>query len=516
MVKSPDEKIWILDFGSQYVQLIARTIRENRVFSKIVPHDVSADEVRDANPKGLVLSGGPASVYGREAPTCDAELLRLGLPILGICYGMQLGCELLGGKVSSTGHREYGRTTVKVLDREDLFAGLPDEITAWMSHGDLVERIPDGCKPLASTESCPHAAVRLRERNFYGVHFHPEVSHTPLGSEILRNFLYNVCGCEGRWQMHAFIEKTVEELKETIGDDKVICGLSGGVDSSVAAALLHRAVGDQLICILVDNGLLRKGEAERVVQTFQRHFGMELHVLDAADRFLQKLKGVADPEQKRMIIGHEFIEAFKGKASEFKGIKFLAQGTLYPDVIESRSPTGGPSDKIKTHHNVGGLPAELGFELVEPLRYLFKDEVRQIGQELGLPDDIVWRHPFPGPGLGVRVIGEVTPERLGTLRQADAILLEELRKAGLYRKVAQCFAVLLPVGSVGVMGDSRTYENVIAIRAVETADFMTADWARLPNEVLATISNRIINEVQGVNRVVYDISTKPPSTIEWE
>ncbi len=526
------ETVLILDFGSQYVQLIARRVRELQVYSEIVPFTISAAEIRRRAPKGLIFSGGPASVYAEKAPRCDPEILRLGIPILGICYGMQLGSLLLGGDVKPTPAREYGRTTLRVLDSDKLFAGLPSELVVWNSHGDQVNAISEEFIPLGRTATCPYAAVRHRSSEFYGVQFHPEVSHTPLGSDILRNFLRAVCQCSGDWQMAAFIESAVAACREKVGDGHVVCGLSGGVDSSVVAMLVHKAIGDRLHCILVDNGLLRENEAESVRSTFRDHFGVDLVVADSAALFLDRLRGVADPEKKRRIIGRTFIEVFREQAKKIPGpfdgaqgrpegtrrggARFLAQGTLYPDVIESRSPIGGPSATIKTHHNVGGLPKKLGFKLIEPLRELFKDEVRRIGLDLGLPEEMVWRQPFPGPGLAVRIAGEVTPERLAILRKADTIVVEEIRRAGLYRAVAQSFAVLLPVKSVGVMGDERSAENAIAVRAVETKDFMTADWSRLPYDLLAQISNRIINEVKGVNRVVYDISSKPPSTIEWE
>ncbi len=510
------EKVLILDFGSQYVQLIARRVREHNVYSQIVPHTIAAAEARALAPKGLIFSGGPASVYAENAPRCDADLLRLGVPVLGICYGMQLACLLLGSDVKPAPAGEYGRTSLKAIGQERLFAGLPEDLVAWNSHGDQVHALSEDFVAIARTPTCPFAAVKHRFSEFYGVQFHPEVTHTAPGSDILRNFLFEICGCSGDWTMAEFVEDAVAQTRETVGDAHVVCGLSGGVDSSVVAALVHRAVGDRLHCIFVDNGLLRLHEVENVAKTFRDNLRIDLSVVDAADAFVSGLRGVLDPEVKRRIIGHTFIDVFKGEAREIPGAEFLAQGTLYPDVIESKSPLGGPSATIKTHHNVGGLPEDLGFKLIEPLRELFKDEVRRIGSALGLPDEIVWRQPFPGPGLAVRVVGEVTRERLAILRKADAIVLEEVRAAGLYRKLGQSFAVLLPVTSVGVMGDERSAEHVIAVRAVETQDYMTADWVRLPYDLLERIGNRVINEVKGVNRVVYDISSKPPSTIEWE
>lgn len=510
------ETIAILDFGSQYGQLIARRVREHNVYSRICQASITADELSELPLKGIILGGGPASVYDDNAPRCDARIFDLGAPILGICYGMQLGCQILGAKVARAESHEYGRTSLLILDGSDLFANMPDSTTVWASHGDQIAELGEDFVALAATKTCPFAAVRHKKKKFFGVQFHPEVSHTPKGPLILKNFLYDVCRCSGDWQMSNFVDETVEAVRERVGNATVICGLSGGVDSSVVASLVHKAVGDQLICIFVDNGLLRKNEHEQVVSTFRDHFHIDLRVVDWSEQFLAYLKGVTDPQEKRKIIGAEFIKAFKSAASKIPDAKFLAQGTLYPDVIESGSKDGNPAANIKLHHNVGGLPAKLGFELIEPLRDLFKDEVRVVGEYLGLPEDMVWRHPFPGPGLGVRIVGEVTPQRLETLRAADEILIDEIKSAGLYRKIAQALAVLVPVSTVGVMGDERSYENVIAIRAVETSDFMTADFSQIPYDVLGIVSSRIINEVRGVNRVVYDVSSKPPATIEWE
>ncbi|MGB7157759.1 MAG: glutamine-hydrolyzing GMP synthase [Tepidisphaeraceae bacterium] len=512
-----DEVIPILDFGSQYAQLIARRVREKGVYSELVRPDISIDELKKLQPKGIILSGGPSSVYEPGAPKCDPRIFDLGVPILGICYGMQIGAQILGGQVKPAKAREYGRAKLHVAQPSDpLVRGLPEDTTVWMSHGDQVHDLPSDFLALATTPTCPYAAARHKTRAFYGVQFHPEVTHTPRGEQVFQNFLYEICKCRGAWTMGNFIEQSVANVRQQVGDGKVICGLSGGVDSSVVAALLHKAIGDQLVCIFVDNGLLRKNERELVESTFRDHFKINLITSDATQQFLSSLRGVTDPQQKRKAIGKEFIDAFKREAANIAGAKFLAQGTLYPDVIESGHGYAGTSANIKLHHNVGGLPEELGFELVEPLRDLFKDEVRKVGEVLGLPETIVWRHPFPGPGLAVRVIGDITPERLRILRDADEIVLEELTANNLYRKTAQVFAVLLPIGTVGVMGDARSYDSVIAIRAVESQDFMTADWARIPFNVLAEMSNRIINEVRGVNRVVYDISSKPPATIEWE
>lgn len=510
------ELIAILDFGSQYIQLIARRVRELNVYSRILSADISAQELSQMNTKGIILSGGPASVYEKDALKCDEKIFELGIPILGICYGMQLGCQILGAKIMPAEQREYGRTSLNITDKTDLFNAIPDSTQAWASHGDHIGRLGKDFQTIASTKNCPAAAVKHMHKKFFGVQFHPEVSHTPKGPEILKNFLYNICKCSGDWKMSDFVTETVESVRKQIADKTVICGLSGGVDSSVTASLVHKAVGNQLVCIFVDNGLLRKNERQSVESTFRDHFHLDLRTVDWSKKFLSALKGVTDPQQKRKIIGAEFIMAFESEAKKIKNAKFLAQGTLYPDVIESGHTDGKPASNIKLHHNVGGLPKELGFELVEPLRDLFKDEVRVVGEYLGLPENLVWRHPFPGPGLAVRIIGEITPQRLEILRQADDILIDEIKSADLYRKISQALAVLLPISTVGVMGDERSYENVIAIRSVDTTDFMTADFSRIPHETLSAITSRIINEVRGVNRVVYDISSKPPATIEWE
>ncbi|MGP8051891.1 MAG: glutamine-hydrolyzing GMP synthase [Desulfobaccales bacterium] len=510
------EKILILDFGSQYTQLIARRVRELKVYCEIHPCSLPLARIREWAPGGLILSGGPRSVYEPDAPSLDPAVFSLGVPVLGICYGIQLMNHLLGGKVSPAASREYGYMPFRILDTQDLFMGLNPEEQVWMSHGDLVEEVAPGFEIIGASNTCAAGAVRHRERRLYGVQFHPEVHHTPRGKVILSNFLFRICGLKPLWTMHSFIESATAAIRREVGDEeRVICALSGGVDSSITAILVHRAIGDRLTCVFVDNGLLRQDEAGEVLHLFRDHHHLNLVHVDASTRFLEILEGIVDPEEKRRRIGHEFISTFAAEAKKLGGVKYLAQGTLYPDVIESVS-FKGPSAIIKTHHNVGGLPEIMPLTLLEPLRELFKDEVREVGRELGLPDRLVWRHPFPGPGLAIRILGAVDRERLDILRQADAIVIAEMLAAGYYRQVWQAFAVLLPIRTVGVMGDERTYENVIALRIVDSADAMTADWSRLPHEFLARLANRIINEVKRVNRVVYDISSKPPSTIEWE
>jgi GMP synthase (glutamine-hydrolysing) len=519
------EQIIILDFGSQYTQVIARRVRERNVYSQILRYDVPAAEIAKLKPKGIILSGGPSSVYAKDAPLPDKGIFSLGIPVLGICYGVQLLAQFLGGKVEKGLKREYGKGNLRVTDSFcPLFANLPATLQVWNSHGDKLTKLPRDFKSVAVTENSEYASIENRDRKFFGLQFHPEVAHTPLGKEIISNFVHNICGCGKNWTMRSYIAQAVDEIRAQVGKGNVILGLSGGVDSSVAAALLHKAIGDQLTCIFVNNGLLRAREAQTVQDVFGKHFHIKLKYVDASKRFLTKLRGVTDPERKRKIIGKEFIEVFndavselrKGKKTADSQYKFLAQGTLYPDVIESVPIAGNPAALIKSHHNVGGLPKRMKFELVEPLKCLFKDEVRELGLELGLPREIVLRQPFPGPGLAVRILGEVTPSRCEILRNADAIVVEEMKSTGLYYKIWQSFAVLLPVRSVGVMGDERTYDYTIAIRAVESQDGMTADWVKLPYDLLEKLASRIINEVKGVNRCVFDITSKPPGTIEWE
>ncbi len=515
--ESPSESVIILDFGAQYTQLIARRVRECSVYSVIVPFDTPAAEIAARKPAGIIFSGGPSSVYEEGAPHSDPAIYALGIPILGICYGVQLMTYQLGGEVRPSEQREYGAASLYVSEPSPLFSSIADvgeSVPCWMSHGDKVITPAPGFTIVATTDSAPVAAIVDTSRKLYGVQFHPEVAHTPFGTQLLRNFLYGPCGCTGTWTASSFIDEAVRNIRQTVGDAGVICGVSGGIDSCCVAALMHKAIGEQLTCIFVDHGLLRKGEAEQVRDDFAKAFGIRLIYADARERFFSRLKGVTEPESKRKIIGEEFVRVFEEHAEQIAGASFLAQGTLYPDVIES----GGSKQSvtIKTHHNVGGLPKNMTLKVIEPLRLLFKDEARAVASELGLPDDIVWRHPFPGPGLAIRILGEVSPDRVATLQEADAIFIEELRAAGLYRDIRQALAVLAPIHSVGVMGDLRTYGNPIILRAVTTEDFMTAAWARLPYELLERVSTRIVNEVAGINRVVYDISSKPPATIEWE
>jgi GMP synthase (glutamine-hydrolysing) len=508
--------ILIIDFGSQYNQLIARRVREHHVYCQIEPPDIGFDRIEALRPEGIILSGGPASIYEKGSPRVDRRIFDLNIPVLGICYGLQFMMDALGGEVIRSERREYGFAELRIRTPEGIFSGVRRDTRCWMSHGDMIGRLPKGFRVTASTPSTNVAAAEHPVRRFYGLQFHPEVVHTPEGKRMLGNFLFRICGCRKTWTMKSFARDAVQEIREKVGDGKVILGLSGGVDSSVAAVLLHQAIGRQLHCVFVDNGVLREGEARKVRDVFRKHFHINLRYARAGKLFLDRLKGVGEPERKRKIIGRTFIEVFEKEARRIQGVRFLAQGTLYPDIIESRSAFGGPSAVIKSHHNVGGLPKKMHLSLVEPLRHLFKDEVRLLGRELGMSDELVWRQPFPGPGLAIRIIGEVTAKRLGILRKADVILMDEIRAANLYRRLWQSFAVLLPVKSVGIMGDQRTYENILAIRAVTSDDAMTADWARIPHDLLGRIANRIINEVRGVNRVVYDISSKPPSTIEWE
>jgi len=508
--------ILIIDFGSQYNQLIARRVRECNVFCQIEPPTIDLDKIRALDPDGIILSGGPASVYEKDSPKTDPEIFNLGIPVLGICYGLQFMIHTLGGKVKKAQKREYGFASLDILHHNGLYHNIDKITQCWMSHGDSIESIPEGFEIDASTENTQVASCVNHEKKLYGLQFHPEVHHTPKGKEILRNFLFDICHCKRTWTMKAFAKEAIEQIRETVKDDKVILGLSGGVDSSVVALLVHKAIGDNLTCIFVDNGLLRKDEAKKIKMVLKQHLKINIRFVNAGNLFLKDLEKVTDPERKRKIIGKVFMDVFEAEAKKIEGVKFLAQGTLYPDVIESVSAFGGPSAVIKSHHNVGGLPKKMKLKLVEPLKYLFKDEVRRLGTTLGLPDELTWRQPFPGPGLAIRIIGNITRQRLSVLREVDAILLEEIREAGYYKKLWQSFAVLLPLKSVGIMGDQRTYENIVAVRAVNSIDAMTADWARLPHQLLAKISNRIINEVRGVNRVVYDISSKPPSTIEWE
>ncbi len=508
--------ILIIDFGSQYNQLIARRVRECRVYCQIDPPDVDLDYIRSLKPEGIILSGGPSSIYENLSPKIDKGIFNLNVPVLGICYGMQFMIDALGGTVKKAAKREYGFAELLIKNHEGLFKDVDKKTKCWMSHGDSIEKLPKGFKITASTESTKVAATVHNRKRLYGLQFHPEVQHTPQGKKMLRNFLFDVCKCKRSWTMKSFSRNSIAKIKETVKDKKVILGLSGGVDSSVTALLVHKAIGKNLICIFVDNGLLRKNEAEKLKKTLKERLKMNIRFVNAKPEFLKPLAGVTDPEKKRKIIGRIFIEVFEAEAKKIKGADYLAQGTLYPDVIESISAFGGPTAIIKLHHNVGALPKKMKLKLVEPLKYLFKDEVRLLGKEIGLPEELIWRQPFPGPGLAIRIIGEITPKRLSILREVDDILIDEIKKGGYYKKLWQSFAVLLPLKSVGVMGDKRTYENIVAIRAVTSKDAMTADWAKLPHKFLGNISNRIINEVSGVNRVVYDISSKPPSTIEWE
>lgn len=508
--------ILIIDFGSQFNQLIARRVRECNVYCRIDPPNIEVDDILALKPEGIILSGGPASIYEHDSPKIDKRIFDLGVPVLGICYGMHYMVDALGGMVKSADKREYGFAEFNIHKQDGVFSAIAKQVTCWMSHGDSIERLPSGFQVTGHTDNTPIAAAENIEKRLYGLQFHPEVEHTPEGKAMLKNFLFNICACQPTWSMKSFAKEAIGEIKESVGDKNVILGLSGGVDSSVTALLIHKAIGERLTCIFVDNGLLRKDEGEKLRQIFKQNLNINIRYVDATAQFLDALSGVTDPEEKRKIIGKMFIDVFETEAGKVNDAKFLAQGTLYPDVIESQSAFGGPTSVIKSHHNVGGLPEKMKLKLIEPLKYLFKDEVRLLGLELSLDENMVWRQPFPGPGLAIRIIGEITAKRLDILRQADDILVGEIKKHGFYRKLWQSFAVLLPLKSVGIMGDKRTYENILAIRAVTSKDAMTADWARLPHDMLGKISNRIINEVQGVNRVVYDISSKPPSTIEWE
>jgi len=516
-LKKEKSKEWIaiLDFGSQYTQLIARRIREAKVYSEILPYCVKLDSIRKEPPKGVILSGGPASVYEVQAPVCDKKIFELGIPILGICYGAQLIAQYSGGKVAETSQAEYGRVNIILDNEEDIFNGFPKVTSCWMSHQDLVENLPINFKAIAHSENTKVAAMVNRKKKIYGIQFHPEVTHTPLGKKVFENFLYKICQCKPSWNLESFIKQSVMGIKEKVGKGRVIAGVSGGIDSLVAAVLTHKAIGNQLYCIFINNGLLRKGEAEEVQKRFKDHFKINLIYINASERFLKKLKGVSDPETKRKVVGKEFIRVFEEKAKDIGKVEYLLQGTLYPDVIESIS-LEGPSSKIKSHHNVGGLPEEMKLKVLEPLKYLFKDEVRKVAKKLKFSEEVIWRQPFPGPGLSIRVIGLVDKEKLDTLREADEIIKQEIKKNNLYKKIWQSFGILLPIKTVGVMGDTRTYDFVLALRIVNSSDGMTADWAKISYKILGEISNRIINEVKGINRVVYDISSKPPATIEWE